>query len=668
MHRFDSVRRGGNFLHGETLPDAIPGTVIVRFTDDSPEDGIGGAAVFDVRARVEIELGGGNRQIVTNIVPVVIPYNGAFYSGSHWEANGDGIVEYHFNMPQNAVGVEFDALVGNDYSINISQIHNYKTAFGAKSVTKQTEGYVVRRAHGNVKDLSNKRRLSFRYGLPSAMNFYGLNFDLNVIGFKLRGEIAWNRNYFQYPVVENGVRNTMNDRAYYLLGEKEFGKFKLGGEVFSIGPKYSSYDPYTLGFYFNETGTGYGYRVIDPLTSQTLKTNTLRYAFVDDNDDYDRYPDQYWGDTPQLGEGRQALEAGVFPGLDKDQDGVPDNNRNNNHIPDYMEPFLKYDCDPNDFYWGDDMNNNGIVDAFENDDLPDYPYYKDEQGAHFFMIFTPIRNLDFTIGNYDVHQIAGGGLNKVKYGKIDYFKEFPGRGEIEFHHQIKRVRDDIKNFTYSYEVIPSPGRSAYRSVPIKDELLMRNSLVNRGLLRVNVFPLRNLNVSTSLRYELNNQFETEFDNGLKQPGGTVDYWGIASKIGYIYKYKKFVFIPRFKHLHLKRERSCWAGPYQEYTNWYPILRLDYKFTKRTLFQLGVQGFPFFQERYKDEIDPMSNFSSATYVFEVVNFSVSWGYKLVTTIGYQYTSFDYDSPQVNDTDFSKFFIRLIVGEEIVGSAQ
>ena len=670
MHRFNSLVRQEDFWHGVVPPKMVPDTVIVYFSDDSPEDGVGGAAVFDVQPRVEIELGGGHRKIITDIEPVVIPRNGAKWVGAHWEANGDAVVEYHFPMPQNAVDVEFSVLVGNDYRIKVGQAHEYVEP-GGKSVINRTLGYVVKRAEGNVRDLSNRKRVTFHYGIPTAMNFYGFNFDIHLIGFKLRGEVAWNRNYFRYPIsAHTGAISIMKDIAYYILGEKQFGKFNIGGEFFSIGPKYSSYNPYTLGFYFNKPDGPVcsGYPIRDPLTMGPPKDNTLRYAFVDDNDDNDRFPDQGSGDSAQRGQGKQSLEAGVYPGLDKDQDGVPDNNRNNNHIPDYLEPFLKYDSDPDDFYWGDDVNNNGVVDAFEDDLLPDYPYYKDERGVHSFLTFTPWQNLDLTYGYYDVHQVAGGRINQVSYLKVDYYREFPGKGEIELHHQTKRVKDDIKNFTYRYQVIPKPGSKAYESVPVEDELLMRNSWVNRGLLRVNLSPVQNFNISNTFRYELNKQLATQFRDGTSQPDGRVDFWGIASKIDYNYRYKKLTLMPKFKYLYFKKDRSNWAGSYAEYINWYPIFRTDYKFTERTLFQLGVQGFPFFKERFKDQVSPENNFYSTTYVFELVNHSISWGYKLVTSIGYQYTTVDYDDPQVKDTDFSKVFIRMVVGEEIIGSAQ
>ena len=80
---------------------------------------------------------------------------------------------------------------------------------------------------------------------------------------------------------------------------------------------------------------------------------------------------------------------GVFPGWDENGDFISDFNQNNtvsvpNEIPDYEEPFLRHDVDRPEFLFGIDMNNNGWIDRFEDDDLPDYPYKADRRGYNAF--------------------------------------------------------------------------------------------------------------------------------------------------------------------------------------------------------------------------------------------------------------------------------------------
>ena len=99
-------------------------------------------------------------------------------------------------------------------------------------------------------------------------------------------------------------------------------------------------------------------------TSKDGLNFTLDLNTVDDNDDKDPFPDDFF-----LRSFRD--QNGVFPGLDKDLDGTPDTNRNFNSVPDYFEPFLLYDVDPDDFEYGEDLNNNGVIDYRENDAKPD---------------------------------------------------------------------------------------------------------------------------------------------------------------------------------------------------------------------------------------------------------------------------------------------------------
>ena len=107
------------------------------------------------------------------------------------------------------------------------------------------------------------------------------------------------------------------------------------------------------------------------------------YEFVDDNDDQDLHPE--W-----VRSGESKIDNdGVFPGWDENGDFISDFNQNNtvsvpNEIPDYEEPFLRHDVDRPEFLFGIDMNNNGWIDRFEDDDLPDYPYKADRRGYNAF--------------------------------------------------------------------------------------------------------------------------------------------------------------------------------------------------------------------------------------------------------------------------------------------
>ena len=89
---------------------------------------------------------------------------------------------------------------------------------------------------------------------------------------------------------------------------------------------------------------------------------------------------------------------GIFPGLDADQNGRPDINENVNRVPDYYEPFLLYEVSPDAYEYGDDMNNNAVIDVREDDQKADLPYDPDRRGGHLFGVFRPRKGMAVTVG------------------------------------------------------------------------------------------------------------------------------------------------------------------------------------------------------------------------------------------------------------------------------
>ena len=79
-----------------------------------------------------------------------------------------------------------------------------------------------------------------------------------------------------------------------------------------------------------------------------------------------------------------AGRRGRLSGYDENNDLVSDFNQNDNGMPDYLEPFVRYDVDPLEFLYGTDMNNNTVIDRFENDEEADYPYPRDHRGYNLY--------------------------------------------------------------------------------------------------------------------------------------------------------------------------------------------------------------------------------------------------------------------------------------------
>ena len=121
-------------------------------------------------------------------------------------------------------------------------------------------------------------------------------------------------------------------------------------------------------------------------------------------------PDEMINELPSA----EKSDSGIFPGLDENNDLIPDSDQNFNGIPDWTEPILFYDADPPDFIYGIDFNNNGVVDYRENDALPDYPYPRDRQGTHLVATKKGLGRWGkwTSVGYYTMKEPAGGGKGR----------------------------------------------------------------------------------------------------------------------------------------------------------------------------------------------------------------------------------------------------------------
>ena len=137
-----------------------------------------------------------------------------------------------------------------------------------------------------------------------------------------------------------------------------------------------------------------------------------------DNDDNDQWPDEMLNELPSA----EKSDSGIFPGLDENNDLIPDSDQNFNGIPDWTEPILFYDADPPDFIYGIDFNNNGVVDYRENDALPDYPYPRDRRGLTWWATKKGLGRWGkwASVGYYTMQEPAGGGEAKAIYARYEH--------------------------------------------------------------------------------------------------------------------------------------------------------------------------------------------------------------------------------------------------------
>ena len=377
----------GNFIAGNLTSgqSSTPVSAIaIVLSDDSPEDGEGGAALFSHNIRVRTkDFESGLEQVLT-LEQVVRPgaewpaIFGGFQREGFLAADGNErvILNYDFTDPAyigpdltSIIDVEFEYLVANDYKIQMWS--NRQTGRRDTPPSPLTSAVIdesepvlltIKRAGGNIKDISNVRVVKFNYGLPTANLIGGFTIEgKDVLGWDFYGEWDRNKRYSQYPnaalfAADEGheISSETAEATLFTISKQEYPYFAFG-EFYSIDGDYS-----TSAFVTDTDGE---LRYDFPLRHV--------YEFVEDNDDQDSRPD--WGRV-----GNQSVDRQVFPGWDENNDFISDFNQNDNAsvpniVPDYDEPFLRHHVDRPEFLFGIDLNNNGWIDRFEDDELPDYP-------------------------------------------------------------------------------------------------------------------------------------------------------------------------------------------------------------------------------------------------------------------------------------------------------
>ena len=466
-----------------------------------------------------------------------------------------------------------------------------------------------------------------------------------------------------------GARSSIDDSAYYLTIKRDFRSFGVGAEVFSMGAHFNT----ELRSHIGRSEVNFGNPVV--------YNNTYLHRLVEDNDDNDRYPDTWYTNRPFIWNGQSDLD-GVFPGLDEDNDGVPDTNRDFDATPDYLEPFLTYDVDPQIFDYGLDLNHNDYIDERENDLQPDLPYDPGLRGRHVYGTFKPIRGARMTLGLLDAEQIAAGDPSESLYARLGYERRIPSLGRFRGALFTERVRDGVEDplSVYSDEVLTAAEQlrrefggfqrniriSPFLEVPREDPLLFKNSTYSRFFVDARWTTLPGLNIHNKVKYEINQQLDGELYDGTLQEGRTLSRWAMVHRLDYLWPIRpKLSLFSGLKYRFL-REWQTGDVTTQHERHIIPILKLNYDLTLRTRLQFGVEGLgTLLPYSVVDLAQPENDFEQYDYVLMLTNNSKYFGYILSTNAGLSRRHRVFDEPsvaEVKDEKFTAVFINVILGFE------
>ncbi len=668
----------GNPFKGELttaqLEDQI-NTITIRLSDDSPADNRGGAVLLADEVEITTRIGDRDTVLTGNTIGFTPEKIGGTVREGLPTANGTEQILLRYHLPRlaelvddrdlinNIRAVRFRLVLVNDYRVEI-------TSDRQTSSENQPVFLLVSQAEGNIQDGTNKRQVTFNYGLPTATQIFGFTLEVKDFwGFDLYSELDMNHRYRKYPSRRteihpafSGIEGDEVARAWMLNLGRSLPPWRFFGEAFYMDEDYAT-SPFIVG------GDG---RIDYEDPTRGI------YDFVDDNDDQDRKPDQKrLFQDPRTGQERGAqgrsaegfADEAVFPGWDENNDFISDFNQNSNlfrenRFPDYEEPFLRYNTDRPEFLFGLDLNNNGWVDRFENDNLPDFPYKRDHQGYNVFVKNQVSPHLQFTLGRTHARLISDDRENDTWYSLVAFEQEYPVFGRVRVFDMLKQAKDDIQDDLFQWLQLPGqPG--SHQS--IEDPLFAQDTWINTFWVGFDRQVNWGVNFSNKIKYETVNQREKGKALGFKD---NTRFLGIINKADYLRQLGRLRMRPKIKSEFLRdntpysmggarAERDQWAGTL--------LLVCDFPVLNRTDIEAGVEQ-TFFVELEADEHalaqgEFTGDLRNTVLALQLSNRGDYLGYRLTTQLGFSLSRMSRErvglkrEPQTNSSVFMTIYASL-----------
>ena len=680
--------------------------LVLRLSDDSPEDNEGGALLISQNLEISTTL---MREMTVEDSVVLVPvdtvitsssldFQPTFEGGDVVEgflvANGAESVVLKYNFVPTAQAGEAGTLrakLQEQFGLTLAEAEDAITAIDnvrirlvlandyrvEMSSSRQTDGdgvpqfVLVERAEGNIKNQLNQREVIFDYGLPTANQIYGLTAAVRDFhGFDLYSEVNINTRYRKYPAISrkthqaiSGIKDNAHALGWMLNASWQRGPWFVFGEGFGMEDGYST--------------------SIQPVSREGLidfspDATNLTYDFVDDNDDQDRQPDQLRfaegslvprRDNPNI-EIRGLPDQAVFPGYDENHDFISDFNQNStpereNFFPDYDEPFLRYRSDRPEFLFGMDLNNNGWVERFENDDLPDYPYRKDHWGYNINAGAEIIPGIEAKVGQLRQEMQKTARENVTTYGLFTLDQNGPTWGRLRVFDMFKKaedtIADDLRQWVIPRTEFGQASVTSGRNQEVLDRLAATDTWINTFYTDWTYASAAGWRTEHRFKWETWRQrddkvefvLDTEGNRVLDEEGAPVvafdplgpdgrngrdesGFTGLINKAEYHFQWKKLAISPRFKSewlretpfsLELEKRRS-WDGIF--------FLQLQLPILRSTRVHAGIEQ-RFFSNLRGDEKELLAqslsgDFRGTVYALQITNRRSYQGYDLITQVG------------------------------------
>jgi len=546
-HQSNTLKDGfaGNPFSGELTIDQnnTLNFIEIELRDDSPADGIGGAAYFPAGSDIVITYTRRDEEgkilrdegKVIGFEPIV---EGGFIGEGFFSANGSEVIrlKYDFNSSsfvnrasaakEDIEKVEFRLVLGNDYQVWMSSSQQL-------SRTDEVIPLLVAQAEGNVQDNTNLQIVRFEYGLPTATQIVGSTLEMkDVMGFDFYGEYDLSYAYTKYPQIGeeshstfSGIRGARSAPAWMMNLSKASYPWFMFGEAYSINPRYN-----TRTFVTNSNGF---------IDYENERQHVVE--LVEDNDDQDRLPDTIRRDF-------QSGDTEVFPGWDENNDFISDFNQNDNRTisnsaPDYEEAFLRHNVDRPEFLFGIDLNNNLWIDRFENDEEPDYPYRKDHEGYNVYTGLHLAPDVRLMLGIMREDLISSNQKNHVNYALLTMDRNIPELGRFRVFYMLKSVEDNIANDLLQWS--PDTSLRTGDLSSIVDPLVAPDTWIN-SFWAGHDYRRGGLRTSNSLKWDHLNQRKSKEDLTLLNLREKDYFFGLINKASFRLDVRTLWIEPRWK--------------------------------------------------------------------------------------------------------------------------
>ena len=607
----------------------------VRISDDSPEDGTGGGALFASDIILHDTEGKQTRGSEIGFRPLV---EGGFQRRGYLAADGNEQIQISYDLNDRTYDgpdlasierASIELVVANDYRIEIAS-------------DQQETFLLLAQAAGNVKDNSNQRVILFDYGIPTANQIAGFTLEVDdLAGFRSYMEVNVNHQYRQYPNPGLDRHHVAGDKAMAWLFNVSRIKspFFAFAEVFNVSPRYATH-----------------MYVVDRNNSTVNFGNDFqRYEFVDDNDDQDRQPD--WR--------RRGWESGdreVFPGWDENNDFISDFNQNDNEdspnlIPDYEEPFLRFYSDRPEFLYGIDMNHNGWIDRFENDEMADLPYKPDFKGYNFYGGFHMGPDWRITLGQQRIRQISAKRKNIATYLLAVADVNLSGWGRWVLFQDFRKVNDTIPDDLFQW-LQPANTRGGMRLVT--DPLAAPDTWINTTWIGLEIIRIRGLRWENKLKWQLHHQLGDPIEISLRDLRERAYFFGLIDKVEYKINWGQTTWVPRWKSEYRhQKDVSRSVAKRREWDQFFSFM-VRFPFLRSSSIESGVE-----YEIFKQLLDPtppggIDSFRGLVTTVQLSNLSEYQGYKLTTTLGFELARREFEFDEVETR--TRGFVAVYAGVE------